>query len=82
MFNIFLLVFLLQLQAISCHCQLSFNIRRFEDGDEVASSLTSADYCSAIRGYLDGSQCKCDYRLTFSLDLQRCIDYYNGKETE
>ena len=78
MFNLFLLVLLLQ--AISCYCQpISFNIRRYEDGDEVASSLTSANYCSAIHGYLDGSQCKCDYRLTFSLDLLRCTNYYNGK---
>ena len=81
MFKLILLVLLLQ--AISCYCQpLSYVIRRFENGDEVASSLTSANYCSAIRGYLDGSQCKCEYRLTFSLDLQRCTDYYNGKDNE
>ena len=61
---------------------ISFTIRRYEDGDEVVSSLTSADYCSSIQGYLNGSQCKCDHRLTFSLDLQRCTDYYNGKESD
>ena len=76
----YLLLLVLVLQSISCHCQSSFNIRRYEDGDEVASTLTSVDYCSSIRGYLDGSQCKCNYRFTFSLDHQRCIDYYNGKD--
>ena len=75
--NLFLLALL---QAISlCHCQLSFTVTRSESGDEVASSLTSADYCSGIHGYLDGSQCKCDTRYTFSLDRQTCVDYYNGK---
>lgn len=77
MFNLFLLVLLQTI--LSCYCQSSYTITRFESGDEVASSLTSADYCSSIHGYLDGSQCKCDYRYTFSLDHQTCIDYYNGK---
>ena len=81
MSKLFLLVLLLQ--TISCYCQsISFTIRRYEDGDEVASSLTSANYCSAIQGHLDGSQCKCNYRRTFSLEFQRCIDYYNGKESD
>ena len=77
MINLFLLVLLLQ--TVSCYCQSSFTIRRYEDGDEVASLLTNANYCSDIQGHLDGSQCKCNYRLTFSLEAQRCIDYYNGK---
>ena len=64
----------------SCYCQPFFTITRSESGDEVASPLTSADYCSSIHGYLDGSQCKCDYRYTFSLEHQTCIDYYNGKK--
>ena len=77
------LFILLLLQTIlSCHCQVSFTITRSESGDEVESSLTSADYCSAIHGYLNGSQCKCDTRNTFSLEHQRCIDYYNGKNIE
>ena len=77
MFNLFLLVLLQTI--LSCYCQSSYTITRSESGDEVASSLTSADYCSSIHGYLDGSQCKCDNRYTFSLDHQTCIDYYNGK---
>ena len=78
--KMYCLFLLLLLQTIlSCHCQVSFTITRSESGDEVASSLTSADYCSAIHGYLDGSQCKCDTRYTFSLEHQVCIDYYNGK---
>ena len=80
MSNLFLLV-LLVLHNSSCHCQISFNIRRYEDGDEVASTLTSVDYCSSIQGHLDGSQCKCNNRFTFSLDHQRCIDYHNGKNS-
>ena len=71
---------LLLLQTIlSCHCQVSFTITRSESGDEVASSLTSVDYCIAIHGYLNGSQCKCDFGYTFSLEHQMCIDYYTGK---
>lgn len=72
---------LILLEAISlCSCQVSFNVSRHESGDEVSSSMaTTAAYCTAIHAYLDGPQCKCNFRLTFSLDLQRCIDYYNGK---
>ena len=74
---------LLLLQTIlSCHCQVSFTITRSESGDKVASSLTSVDYCIAIHGYLNGSQCKCDFRYTFSLEHQVCIDYYNGKNID
>ena len=76
MLNLFLLV--LSQAILVSYCQLSHTISRSESGDEVASSLTSADYCIAIRGYLEGSQCKCNYRLTFSLDLQMCIEY-DGK---
>ena len=61
-----------------CSCQTSFTITRSESGDQVQSSLTSVAYCSAIHGRLDGSQCKCDDRRTFSLESQICIDYYNG----
>ena len=73
-------VLLLLLEGLLlCNCQTSFTVTRSESGDEVQSSMTSADYCSAIHGYLDGSQCKCNYRRTFSLESQTCIDYYNGK---
>ena len=82
-----LFLFVLLLQTISCYCQSlseSFTIARHEDGDEVASSLTTAtaNYCSAIQGYLYGSQCKCNHGFTFSLDLRRCTNYYNGKELD
>ncbi|XP_065910138.1 neurogenic locus notch homolog protein 1-like isoform X2 [Dysidea avara] len=70
------LVILLE-NVLSCSCQTSFTITRSESGDEVQSSMTSTEYCTAIHGYLDGSQCKCDFRRTFSLDSQKCIDYYN-----
>ena len=73
-----LLIILLE-GVLLCSCQTSFTVTRFESGDEVQSSMTSADYCSAIHGYLDGSQCKCNYRRTFSLESQTCIDYYNGQ---
>ena len=72
-----LLAILLE-SILSCNCQTSFTITRSESGDEVQSSMTSAEHCSAIHGYLSGSQCKCDFRWTFSLESQTCIDYYNG----
>ena len=65
--------------VLLCSCQTLITITRSESGDEVQSLMTSAAYCTAIHGYLNGSQCKCDFRRTFSLDSQRCIDYYNGK---
>ena len=73
-----LLAILLE-SILSCSCQTSVTITRSESGDEVQSSMTSAEYCTVIHGYLDGSQCKCDFRRTFSLESQTCIDYYNGK---
>jgi len=75
-----LLMILLESILLCTDCQTSFTVTRYESGDEVQSSMTSAAYCSAIRGYLDGSQCKCNYRRTFSLESQTCIDYYNGTE--
>lgn len=41
----------------------------------------AAAYCTSIQAYQSGSKCNCNYGLTFSLDLQRCTDYYNGKLT-
>ena len=74
-----LIVVLLEAVAL-CSCQIVFNITRAESGDEVATSLNSgAAYCTAIQAYLSGSNCKCNWRRTFSLDLQTCIDYYNSK---
>ena len=77
-FNFLLVLFQ---TVVLCNCQsLSYDISRHESGDEVSSLLTTtAAYCAAIRAYPDGSQCKCYLHLTFSLDLQICIDYYNGK---
>ena len=73
-----LLVILLEVITL-CSGQTFFNITRYESGDEVASSMTeSASYCTSIQAYLSGSNCKCNFRRTFSLDLQTCIDYYNG----
>ena len=68
------------LESVSLYSCQSLTVTRYESGDEVQSSMTSAAYCSAINGYLDGSQCKCNYRRTFSLESQTCIDYYNGTE--
>jgi len=73
-----LLMILLESILLCTDCRTSFTVTRYESGDEVQSSMTSAAYCSAIYGYLDGSQCKCNYRRTFSLESQTCIDYYNG----
>jgi len=72
-----LIIFLESILLSNCQAQ-SFTVTRYESGDEVQSSMTSAAYCSAIHGYLDGSQCKCNHRRTFSLEIQACFDYYNG----
>ena len=74
-----LIVILLEAIAL-CNCQVFFNITRYESGDEVSASVNSgAAYCTSIQAYLSGSHCKCNFRRTFSLDLQTCVDYYNGK---
>ena len=76
-----LIVILLEAVTL-CSCQVFFNITRYESGDEVSASINSgAAYCTSIQAYLSGSKCKCDFRRTFSLDLQTCTDYYNGKHT-
>lgn len=79
--SISLLVILLG--AITLCSGQTFNISRDESGDEVSSSMTvastAAAYCTSIQAYLSESKCKCNFRRTFSLDLQTCIDYYNGK---
>jgi len=74
-----LIIFLESILLSNCQTQ-SFTVTRYESGDEVQSSMTSVAYCSAIHGHLDGSesQCKCNYRRTFSLEIQACFDYYNG----
>ena len=59
----------------------SFSIDRMDDGDRVNTPLSSVEYCSSIRAYCpDGSctYCKCEFRLSYRHDLQRCDDYYNG----
>ena len=60
---------------------LSFSIDRMDDGDRINTPLSSVEYCSSIRAYCPDdrcSYCKCEFRLSYRHDLQRCDDYYNG----